>query len=185
MDTIKEKKTGRLFTVLRTSSSSSTGKTYTLGGNQDTIIEIGEKEFTENFETIDPTPEYDRVWPAIKKFGSTDYRVKALFEAFLRRATEGYYNVGDFVILISLPGGLSERDNSVISYISDPVIFKISEITGLNDYYHRSSAGNKLVLSRPGYKDDSYHSFFELPMYSDKIVPGDAFYCVRRLDMPF
>lgn len=184
MVTVKEKKTGKLFTVLR-STFGSTNNTYTLGGNQDTIIELDEKEFIKNFDTIDPTPEYDRVWPAIKKFGSTDYNVKALFEAFLRRATEGYYNIGDFVILVSLPGGLNERDRGVVSYISDPVIFKVSEITSLNDYYHGPSVGNKLVLSRPGYKDDSYHSFFELPMYTDKIVPGDAFYCVRRLDMPF
>ena len=184
MVTVEEKKTGRLFTVLRTSIGST--NTYTLGGNQDTVIEIDEKEFTEKFNTIDPTPEYDRVWPAIKKFGSTDYNVRALFEAFLRRATEGYYNVGNFVILVSLPGGLSERDRGVISYISDPIIFKVSEITsGLNDYYHESSIGNRLVLSRPGYRDDSYHSFLELPMYIDRIVPGDAFYCVRRLDMPF
>lgn len=185
MDTVKEKRTGKLFTVL-ISSCGSSGNSYTIGSNSNTLIHISEEELSKNFEKVSATSEYDRVWPAIRKFGENDYHVKALFNAFLRRATEGYYNIGDHVILIDLPGGLSERDRSLLyAYAHEPVVFKISDIVGLNDLYHDASVGNRLLLSRPGYKDESYHDFLEIPMYADRVVPGDAFYCVRRLDMPF
>lgn len=185
MDTVKEKGTGKLFTVL-ISSCGSLGNSYTIGSNSSTLIHISEEELSKNFEKVSATSEYDRVWPAIRKFGENDYHVKALFDAFLRRATEGYYNIGDHVILIDLPGGLSERDRSLLyAYAHEPVVFKISDIVGLNDLYHDASVGNRLLLSRPGYKEESYHDFLEIPMYADRVIPGDAFYCVRRLDMPF
>jgi len=182
MISFRNKETGKIYTKLRESYGfGDTKSKVLLATSSNATIEITGEELVRDFELINIASEYDKVWPMIKKFGTNDHTVQKLFEAFLRRAQENYYNVGDYVVLVDLPGGVKETDRHLL-YEYDPVIYVISRIEPQHDSY-RGQVGNRLTVSRPT-KEGSY-DLFEFMMYSDRIVQGDAFTCVRRLDMPF
>lgn len=184
MISFKSKATGKIYTKLRESFGfgDTNKRKILLATASSATIEVTDDELARDFEAINIIPEYEKVWPMIKRFGTSDYAVQKLFEAFLRRAHEGYYNVGDYVVLVDLPGGVKETDRHLL-YEYDPVIYMISRIEPHHDSY-RGQVGNRLTVSRPTKEERSYE-LFEFMMYSDRIVQGDAFTCVRRLDMPF
>lgn len=184
MMSFRNKSTGQIYTKLcETFGFGDSSSKYLLATSANSTIEVNEEELNRDFEFINITSEYEKVWPMIKKYGASNYEVQRLFAAFLRRLQEGYYNVGDFVVLLDLPGGVKDVDRHYI-YDYDPVIYVISRIEPGHDSY-RGQYGNKLTVARPKSGEEKSYDMFEFPMFPDRIVQGDAFTCVRRLDMPF
>lgn len=166
----KHKETGRIYTLVSTTMTSS-GSFCELGTDSSELVRVDRTDILTEYEEINNTVDYDAIWPLVKNYMQFYPEINNLFSSFLRRMTKDYFTPGKYVIATDV------NDNNRVGNR----IFRIKEI--------RSTAGrgdvtisSEVILVRA---DGNTISEFSYPIYTSRFRDRDAFSSLKRLDLPF
>ena len=169
----KNKKHGNFVTL----ASICSDETVTIRDNNAEEFKISVKEFIENFEEVfvDVKKYKDQIAEACE----IDENFRNLAMTLMRRLEPGYLKEGALVYFIE-PGAFFKRDT--IQEYGPRYPYVITKIRGCRNYYGYSNH-LEICLNRKGKKIGDPE--FILPVYLDRIVPGDAFWYLKRYDKAF
>ena len=181
-DAWKDKETGYIVTVVSTCSD----HTIKVRGEEGEEIKMTIPEFLEKFEEIQI--DIKKYKEQIIEACEIDKDFQGLAKTLMRRLEPGYLTEGATVYFTE-PGSYFKKDSNYPEYGAE-YPYTISKIIHGNDNNYRYSkyGGNCLwvCLVRKGKKPRDYDNpDFILPIYLDRIVPGDAFWYLRRYDRAF
>lgn len=173
MVVFRNKETGRLYSMIGSCSSSS-GSFYYLATDpqndeEEPVVQVPIEKILTDFEVVSDKIDYSTIFEQLITYVHLNPEINDLLNAFLRRNTADYYVPGKYVYVSSM------LDPTTHSCPED-CIYIIKE---LRVSYNN---GQELVLKKANSKREQTISF---KMNLDKIVRGDAYNCVKRLDMPY
>lgn len=183
MTTLRHKETGEIYTIIGDSEG------CFIIAKDTNFKSITIDELKNDYENLSKSIDYSKIWPLVQNYIQLNPTLNNLLCAFLRRNDEDYYCIGDFVWVRPEVIGLHWTNPLTKSgwrtdhhYIS--CIFKITDIVPNERGYEelRLTYPGKVML--PEYNGKLPHDLV-FPMYLDRIQEDDAYYNVKRLDMPF
>lgn len=178
--TVKKKGRDDIFSI-GTVSSGSSGTIYTLYDSRGTRYEVNSDVLFRDYEEV--APDLTQFIPQLIHYATVDPEFKRILSPFAKRLDPDYFKVGDVVYFTNTSYFYPSKDNQdyfLLNRIGHDNPYTITKIE--QDYkddicfWVYLAKGSEIV-------NESFD--FRLPMYMDRLVPGDVFNCLSRYNKPY
>lgn len=174
---VKKKGEDQIYTV-GSISTSSDGTVYVLFDFRGVRYEVKKEIILQDYEEV--IPDLEKFIPNLIHYIKVDPNFRKCFQPFARRLDPDYFKLGDVVYFTNTSYFCDEKQSNIFDCIGTENPYTIVNIE--QDYKNEMCFW---VYIAKGSEAQNTNFTFRLPMYKDRLVPGDVFNCLKRYNKPY